>query len=42
MIGAVAAGLLWLLGDTATAIALIVVEAVSWAAIHAFAPSKKD
>jgi len=33
---------LWLLGDTTTAIIVLVVEAIAWAAIHAFAPSRKE
>jgi hypothetical protein len=42
IIGAVAAVLLWLLGDTTTAIVFIIVEAVGWAAIHSLGLSKKD
>jgi hypothetical protein len=40
IIGAIAAALLWLLGETTMAIIILVAEAVGWAAIHAFKPSK--
>ena len=40
IIGAIAAALLWLLGETTMAIVILVAEAVGWAAIHAFKPSK--
>jgi len=42
ILGSVGAVVLWLLGDTTTAIIVLVVEAIAWAAIHAFAPSRKE
>jgi hypothetical protein len=36
IIGAICAFALWLLGDTTTAIIIIILEAVTWAAVHAF------
>lgn len=42
LIGAVVGVLLWLLGDTTTAIFIFVAEAVGWAALYAFTTNEDE
>jgi hypothetical protein len=42
LIGAVAAVLLWLLGDTTTATSILIAEALGWAALYAFTANKTE
>jgi hypothetical protein len=42
LLATIGGGALWLLGETAAAIAVFVVEGIAWAAVYAFGASKSD